>query len=180
MNALQKELDLIQNPDVKVFVRRALDLAPARFWKDKAASSGKHHAEDEAVEGGLVLHTRRVVAAALVLAPAYGIADGSWDLDVVVGACLLHDVVKYGAGEGPGYDFAAYKRHGPNVRYWYCEVADRDVSTLTDAEEEIFMLTDSHMGPWSPEGCKPETPLQWCVFMADYVASRKRWAGVML
>jgi hypothetical protein len=180
MNALDVEVALIQNPDVKIFVRKALDMAPARFWTDGSSASGKHHAEDECCEGGLVLHTRRVVAACRVLAPAYGVAVGSWDMDVAIAACILHDVVKYGTKPGPGYDFAAYKRHGPNVGLWYSEVTNRLPDFFTDAETAVFELTRSHMGPWSPEGYYPENPLQWLVFMSDYVASRKAWAGVML
>lgn len=175
----EKELALIQHQSIREVVEFALDHAPARFWTDPATSKGKYHSPDEAGTGGLVLHTKRVVGAYRVLAPAYSLLEGSLEWDKGLAACILHDIVKYGTGQGPSFDFAAYRRHGPNVGMWYQDQKGVAFEDLSDTETEIFELTSTHMGPWSPEGKGPESPIQWAVFMSDFVASRKQWSHAM-
>lgn len=176
----EHERALITSEEVKSLVAQCLALAPLKFWTLPAASGGKHHSEDECCAGGLVLHTRRVVGAFLVLFPAYDIKPGSKEYNCGIAACILHDIVKYGSTDaGDRFNFGAYRQHGPNVGRWYAETEGKHEDDWTEEETLVMRLCGSHMGPWSPEGYAPTDGLSWAVFMSDFVASRKDWSGAI-
>ena len=175
---LSKEVALIKGAALRERVIEWLAKAPKKFWGIPASSSGKYHSADECVPGGCVLHTRRVVAMVLVLAPAYSLSPEGTDL--CIAAALLHDVMKQGDGDDPLVRCSReeYDRHGPNIQGWFISRFGTEV--LNDAyASEVIKLVTSHMGPWSPDGIRPYSPTAWCLFMADYMASRKWVAPVV-
>jgi 23S rRNA maturation-related 3'-5' exoribonuclease YhaM len=85
-------IDLIQNAYLRSFVRCVLYNTPEEFWTMPVSTLPDIHPPDEYAEGGLVLHTKRVVrAAALIAEVQLRIQE---DIDVLVAAALLHDIVK--------------------------------------------------------------------------------------
>jgi len=98
MERLQPELNLIADIRIKQFTEHAIGQAPAYFWTVPSSSTGKYHPAQSNGEGGLVRHTRAVVYFAVKLCEVYGLTGIS--KDCVISACILHDILKYGAVKG--------------------------------------------------------------------------------
>lgn len=88
--------------------------------------------------------------------------------DYVIAACLIHDCAKYGMGDE--MDKSAYKEHAPNGAKMFDQfMVD---SYGVHAPEKLLDAVRTHMGQWSEKEDKPFTPIDRCVHMADYMASR--------
>lgn len=90
---LEPEIELISDPNVKKFVRYLLKNAPS-FWEAPGSHEIGVHPPDEHDIGGLVLHTKRVVRAAIFLAFSIEI-ENQYDYDCLLAAAILHDIAKY-------------------------------------------------------------------------------------
>src|SRR3990167_5199297 len=101
IDQLGPEIRLLESEKVKLFVLRCLEHAPNYFWTIPSSSSGQNHPADENTEGGLVLHTKRVVDIANHLCEALYIRY--IERDCVLAAAILHDLVKRGYPEDVGY-----------------------------------------------------------------------------
>jgi hypothetical protein len=167
-----KELALIKSFQVKKFVIECLDAAPDYiFINCPSSSTGKYHSADEFTPLGNVLHTKRVVSNCVVMARAFSLTGK--DEDLVIGAAILHDVVKQG-----------FKQTGHTV--------NNHAALAAELLERVFKTTESkiekkdyeiirgcvffHNGVWTP---KPDNILikdftipQLCVHMADYSATK--------
>jgi len=171
-----KELALIKSFQVKKFVIECLDEAPNYIFTNcPSSSTGKYHSVSEFTPLGNILHTKRVVANCDVMARAFDL-EGK-DRDLVLGAAILHDMVKQG-----------FKQTGHTVK---------DHAALgAELVEKVFKTTESkiekkdyeiirgcvfyHNGVWTP---KPDsipinsfTTHQLCVHVSDYTAT-KFYAG---
>lgn len=177
---LLDEINMIKDHNIKSFVRSIL-IRSNIFWIIPSSFSGKYHPADEHGPGGNVLHTKRVVRAASVLADSYSIGDE--DRDIVYAACLLHDVTKgiVVGQDGPmQYDPMHPYTVGQLVKS--CQKEDRQYasegqsSTLFLSEEtiqSILRLVRCHLGPWSPvPETTPITYLDMIVHLADNMASK--------
>lgn len=89
---LLDHINLIQNGDLKSFVRCVLCNVPAVFWTMPVHLEPDIHPLDEYKEGGLVLHTKRVVRAAMLLTEIQ--YRPQEELDLMIAAALLHDIMK--------------------------------------------------------------------------------------
>ena len=67
LDILQKEIDLIQDEEVREFVIKFLHNVPEYFWTVPASSSGKYHPQYALGEGGLARHVKATVKIALSL-----------------------------------------------------------------------------------------------------------------
>jgi len=97
---LIKEIEQIQNEEIKNLVSNIFDIVPNDFWVKPASSTEKYHpptsntygsiARD--VPGGLVMHTKQVfyIAKTIVKTGFYKVNE-----DVIMAAALLHDSFKY-------------------------------------------------------------------------------------
>jgi hypothetical protein len=160
------ELGLITTHHVAHSAVAMLRAAPAKSWTMPASSSSKYHAVDECVTGGNVLHTKRVVAMVVMLAPAYGL--DRWQLDIVIAAALIHDILKQGP-EDNMCSKAEYNMHGPNLWLWY----EACLGMPDSLDGDILDMASRHMGVWSAPSYRPNDSCSNCLAMADYVASRK-------
>jgi hypothetical protein len=180
LEPLLDEINMIKDHNVKSFIRSVL-LKCNLFWIIPSSFSGKYHPSDEHGPGGNVLHTKRVVRAASVLADSYSLSDE--DRDLVYAACLLHDITKgvITSEEGPmHYDPLHPYTVGGFVKD--CQREDRQYasegqsSTLFLSEEtvqSILRLVRCHLGPWSPvPETTPITYLDMIVHLADNLASK--------
>jgi len=84
----RREINLIKDSKIRIFVNKALRRAYQDFYKDPA-SQGHHHR----MKGGLVLHTKKAVYIALQKIRMYGYDSRTSDL--LISAVLLHDITKY-------------------------------------------------------------------------------------
>ena len=165
----EREINLIQSEDYRIFVRYYLDnVCPPYFWEIGASSSGKYHPPFSQGVGGLVRHTKAVVmfAEELLKMSSYMYMSDEFK-DYVIMACILHDTCKYGKSD---YDKEQYKDHARNAS----ELAASLWFQLFEESAPQFFLSAirCHMGQWSEREDRPFTNIDRCVHMADYMASR--------
>ena len=166
----ERELNLIVCEDLRSAVREFLiDGTPDYFWINGASSSGKYHPAFSQGIGGLVRHTKAVVmfAEELLRMSSYSYLTDEHK-DYVIAACILHDTCKYGVGEFTKEEYKNHSRNAAKAFKDFCEqVMDYQPS------EYLLQAIRSHMGQWSTEReDRPFTPIDRCVHMADYMASR--------
>ena len=167
----EREINLIKDEDLRCMVRYFLDNdVPAYFWTDGASSSGKYHPAFSQGEGGLVRHTKAVVmfAEELLRMSSYMYMKPHWK-DYVIVACILHDTFKYGSKDTA--DKETYRDHAKNAAVAFENSMfyhfDHTVSEL------LLNAMRAHMGQWSTDkDDRPQTPIDRCVHLADYIASR--------
>lgn len=163
----EREINLIKDENWRAVVADYLDrFVPAYFWTDGASSSGKYHPAFSQGEGGLVRHTKAVVmfAEELLRMSSYMYMKPHWK-DYVIVACILHDTAKYGTQDEPNKD--EYRDHAPNAAKAFNEYFDGE------APELLLNAIAGHMGQWSTDkDDRPQTPIDRCVHLADYIASR--------
>ena len=179
------ELGFISNTRIRDFVSYILDNLPDYFRHIGASTSGKYHPAYTIGEGGLIRHTKAAVAIAqdLFRADFYNFTDN--DKDVVTAALILHDGLKCGMWE----DHTAFdhpllmsdfilKKYGEFVEKNNMNniILDLHFGTKVMA---IADAVSSHMGKWNTSKYSdavlptPETDIQKCVHLCDYLASRK-------
>ena len=163
----EREINLIKDENWRAVVADYLDrFVPAYFWMDGASSSGKYHPTFSQGEGGLVRHTKAVVmfAEELLRMSSFMYMKEHWK-DYVIIACILHDTAKYGTQDEPNKD--EYRNHAPNASKAFNEYCDGE------APELLLNAITGHMGQWSTDkDDRPQTPIDRCVHLADYIASR--------
>lgn len=169
LKLFERELDLIQNEDLRMVTKLFLDeRVPQYFWEIGASSSGKYHPSFSQGIGGLVRHTKAVVmfAEELLRMNTYSYMKDEYK-DYVIVACIIHDTCKYGKSN---YEKTEYSNHAKNASELFeefCAEEDFKVSEL------LLNAVKSHMGQWSTDQeDRPFTSIDRCVHMADYMASR--------
>lgn len=167
----EEQLELIGDKRVKEFIRLCVLSAPDYFFKDcPASSSGKYHPVDELSWDGCIIHTKRVVVVGYTLARGLGIEENR---DLIVGACLVHDLLKQGVTRS-GHTV----KYHPRLAAELVERIQRDTQLLEDSEYRIIYNSVAlHYGPWSVKDVKKPikdyTLEELCVYVSDYVASKK-------
>ena len=166
----ERELNLIVNEDLRSVVKAYMEeRTPDYFWTDGASASGKFHPVFSHNIGGLVRHTKAVVlfAEELMRMNTYMYMRDEYK-DYVYAACILHDTQKYGLGVE--IDKAKYKNHARNAAYAFNAFA-KECDYYPS--EILLNAIISHMGQWSTDKeDRPFSPVDRCVHMADYMASR--------
>lgn len=177
---LLDEINLINDDALASFVRSVL-LKAEIFWSIPSSFSGKYHPADEHNAGGNVLHTKRVVRVAMILADSYSLSTD--ERDVIIAACLLHDVTK-GISSKDDSCFEYDPMHPYTVGKFVskCQLHDKEYgndaqSTSLFVTEEmaqtVLRLVRCHLGPWSPvPETYPITYMDYIVHIADNVASK--------
>lgn len=166
----ERELNLIQDEELRVITKCYLvERVPDYFWTDGASSTGKFHPAMSQGVGGLVRHTKAVVmfAEELLRMSSYAYMKDAYK-DYVICACIIHDTAKYGFDSTINKN--EYKNHARNAALAFkrfCKECDYEPSEL------LLNAVIAHMGQWSTEReDRPFTPIDRCVHMADYMASR--------
>jgi len=180
LSPILEEINYIFDESIKSFVRSIL-IRASSFWTIPSSFSGKYHPSDEHNAGGNVLHTKRVVRAAKIMSESYSL--GREDTDVILAACILHDLTKGIKLQGEDsfhYDPMHPYTVGSFVKK--CQEDDKryasesQSSTLylsEDAVQAILRLVRCHLGPWSPvPETVPITYMDMIVHMADNIASK--------
>lgn len=166
----KRELSLIKDENLREVVRSYMnDCTPDYFWTVGASASGKHHPQFSQGEGGLVRHTKAVVlfAEELLRMNTYAYMREIYK-DFVIAACIVHDTIKYGFDTEINKD--EYRNHAKNAAIHFeqvCRMYDYQVSDI------LLSAIYAHMGQWSTDkNDRPFSPVDRCVHMADYMASR--------
>ena len=175
LKELNIELNLIQNPDIKNLVIRALNVVPDYFWIIPASSTGKYHPTYSLGQGGLLRHTKACVRIAWELFRNETIQQyTAEEKDLIIAALLLHDTCKLGV---PATRYTVTE-HPLLVRYVFSSIERNEDEA--DWSEKILQLIAGHMGQWNTDYKtgkevlpKPTTRIERFVHMVDYLASRK-------
>lgn len=165
------ELALIFDEGIREFTRLCVCAAPDYFFTDcPASSSGKYHPIDELGPDGTMLHTKKVVTTAYVLCRALNCESRR---DEIVAACVIHDLRKQGLNK-TGH---TAKNHPALAADLVDEVQDATQILSKDSYRIIRNSVGYHYGLWSTGDWKKPldkyTPEELCVFLADYVASKR-------
>ena len=150
-----------------------LATAPNYIFDDcPASSTGKHHPLNELSYDGTLIHTKKVARMAYALSRGLDIEEKR---DLLVAASIIHDLVKRGWDEAKA--IWTVKDH-PQLAGELVDKVQRDTQLLELEEyETIRSCVFYHYGPWTiSQFKKPMTDFsleELCVFLADYVASKK-------
>lgn len=163
MKKLKKYLKMITNKTIKKAVMKCLENAPARFWTAPASTSGNWHPLKATKRGGLIWHTARACKIFVQLRPTEAFELSAQEFEQGLAAIILHDIRK------------------ENIKT-HCQDAVKFIRKhikKSNTMERVVDCVSRHMGPWSDgegKGVFVETGyshLEYCVYMADYLASRK-------
>ncbi|KZR57900.1 hypothetical protein [Pseudobacillus badius] len=172
----EKYFNLISDATIREFARYMWQSAPDYFFIIPASVSGKYHAEWSTDKGGLVRHVLMGVQVADDLSRTFDLSDEETDL--ALAAMFGHDLIKYGLDFDERYlDMHPYMPR--NYFGYYKSPFYVGEFAKTSQFDLIMTAIERHMGnimsgAWtSVGGLRPETPLQYVVHLADYVASRK-------
>jgi hypothetical protein len=174
LEPLISEINIISNEEIKSFVRSIL-LKAEYFWSSPEVENEPDRPFDEIGPNRSVLRTKRVVRTAAILSAIYLLSQE--EHDVVIAACLLHDVVRYKDFE---IDKNVYQIYDPMHSYTVSEFVSQAQSidkealhenistTLFISQENLFSimrLIRCQLGVWSTI---PET---YPVTYLDYIVN---------
>lgn len=164
--ALQAATDLIVDPSIRAMVKAGFEACDEQFFTAPSSSSGMFHPADEINEGGLALHTARVVRMGDIIGDYFEL--DAREKDIMRAGLLLHDTVKGGTPWG-GYA----NDHG--------ELAGEMIGGLQgpdDAKSGAAQIASNHMALWrktadnKPNPAVPDNKMDMIASLADYLAAR--------
>ena len=166
-----KELELIFNKKIREFTRLCIISAPDYIFIDcPASSTGKYHPLDELGSDGNIIHTKKVFTVAYELCRGLNCENNR---DVILAACLIHDLVKQG-WTCTGHTHKMHPAFGAQL----IETVQKDTCILDiDQFNMLRNCVGYHYGLWSyGEWKKPlskYTREELCLYLADYIASKR-------
>lgn len=176
VNALNVELDLIEDDDLANFAEQALMMVDDSYCDMPSSPSGMYHQPGESQ----VLHIRRVVYLLTIFCNMLKIEEKARDIFLVAG--ILHDMCKFKKEEDGSYHTDIMHPLLPRLKL-------KGLNVLLDSEgeqfETIMDLIEGHMGIWGvnpkfiPRFNEQENMfgVEWILHMADNIAT-KYWGEV--
>ena len=168
----QPELERIHDKKIREFARLCIIQAPDYIFEDcPSSSSGKFHPLDELGADGTIIHTKKVFTAAYELVKGLDCEDNR---DLVLLACLAHDLRKYGA-TNTGHTL---KNH-PILGAELIDEVQEATQLLTEEQHQVVRnCVGLHYGPWTDDvnWKKPisdYTNEELTVFISDFVVSKR-------
>lgn len=164
--ALDAATNLIADPAIRTMVQEGLKNCDPEFFTAPSSKSGMFHPADEINEGGLALHTARVVQMGEYLGEYFNL--NAREKDTLRAGLVLHDSVK-GGDPWAGYS----NEHG--------ELAGQFISGLNgpeDAKAGAAQIASNHMALWrqkndgTPNPAVPDNKMDMIASLADYLAAR--------
>lgn len=162
-------LKLINDENIRISIQNVLKSAPKEFWTEPCSSSGKFHPPEDNFNGGIIIHSRKAVQAAISLCRFFEIKS-SLIKDKIIAACILHDLQKGGIPWSKG----THPCHGELAAIWLKGIIN---------DKDILDLIQNHMGAWNKPKSTPalkigetlteKNIMHLIVQLADYWASRK-------
>lgn len=176
---LNTEIDSIPHQGLRELTRLVMQTCPDCFWTMPASTTGKHHPAislGPGGPGGLVRHTRAVVHLTRHMLEWEGIAPENPNYSAAIAAAVMHDCCKKTDAE----KHTAFTHPLRAVELIERVAAAHPTLLVPPATlRTTCAIVAAHMGRWNtsrhaavtlPEPC---TPLQRCVSIADFLASRK-------
>ena len=172
---LEKELGYIEDVSVRDEVRQIISDHEEWIRTYPVSISGRHHPHEPTME----IHLQRVVFFAKELSKEWDLSKK--DHDILIAACLLHDIGSSRITErilidGDGwkaYPATGWSRKGdPNLHPLLGSllIAERPFKY----SREIQNLVETHMAHWHKKTCRePLSLLEVLCASSDYLASRE-------
>lgn len=164
--ALQTATSMIGNPAIAAMVNEGLKNCEADFFTAPSSKSGMFHPADEINEGGLALHTARVVQMGEHLGEFFGLNPS--EKDNLRAGLVLHDSVK-GGDPWAGYS----NEHGELAGQFIMGLKGPD-----DAKAVAAQIATNHMALWrqkndgTPNPAVPDNKMDMIASLSDYLAAR--------
>lgn len=149
----------VHDESIQAFTKSMLDVAPKSFWGARA--SRVHHPPDERGPGGNCIHTLRVIKLVRLMADSCNLSILS--TDILISAAVIHDLCRYGLDDEHE---ATLKEHALIPR----QLAARHSIPCGHAEE-IFAITENHMGRWGPNPYIPQATPSDLMHFADVISA---------
>lgn len=167
----QHILSKLHDESNKKFLELCMEDFPNYFWIAPSSGTGKYHPEDEFAEGGLVLHTRRVIKIAEDLCTMYELSY--YERDVLLVAATLHDSWSKGLDSDTiNYMSDSFHPLYPAQMFPFNGYSAQFIPERT--WEDIMGCVVSHMGRWSVnKWLNIDKKLPNLLKIADYMASRR-------
>lgn len=167
------EINLIENIEIRNFVKNFLEQVPDYFFEVAASSTGKYHPNYALGNQGLVRHTKAAVRIAHELLRLEMFKYSQEQQDLILASLILHDTYKHGK-YGSSFTVAEHPLVAAE------EVINSSLNLKLEWKEILFQNISSHMGQWNTDYKtkkeilpKPKKGMQNFVHMCDYLASRK-------
>lgn len=156
-------LNYAPDPVTRAFTEYVLSQAPWTFWQ-KPSSAGKYHPKDEHGHEGLLSHTIRVVKVGLIICDS---AQGRLDPNIIIPACILHDICRYGIGVAHGGADEQYsvKEHPELAATLIRRLGNGSGSFVAGIADAV----ETHTGRWGR--IIPRNETEWVVHYADCIAA---------
>lgn len=91
---LQEEFNLITNPLMRTWIDECIFYSPANYWIKPSGFYDGHHPKDEHSEWGNLIHVKRTIKIAAILADIENLSNH--EHNILIAALLIHDIGKYG------------------------------------------------------------------------------------
>jgi hypothetical protein len=173
LETFKDELNLISNPGIREFAEECIKRSPDYIFENcPSSSSGKYHPIDELSADGTLLHTKRVFALAYELSRGL---DCEYSRDEICAAALLHDMAKRGLESSEH----TVKDHPQIMAGLVADIYKEKFRDKVSRESalKIYYGIFYHYGPWTSPNVRKSlrdyTPEELCVYVADYVSSKK-------
>jgi len=178
LNALEPELSILSDEDIKKFVGDCLEWASDYNAVGPASSSGKFHPQHDLGYGGLIRHTRATCMMLLRLFQAHPeYKNSSIKAQIILGAAILHDMCKFVDNDG----LAHTQAHHPVIMATKMRELAGGIKSRSGKANALRMadVVEAHMSEWGTwklgnvviEARKPESMDDFMLVHADMLAS---------
>jgi HD superfamily phosphohydrolase YqeK len=170
----ETELSFLKYDSNRKFLEYVIEcIAPDQFFVIPPSASGKYHPLCTMKEGGLVIHTKRLIFFAMQLAAGHKLEPK--DVDKLIIAGVIHDIGK--KAKYSKTDPFPYEDHPLEAVDLLKRNEEQLIEFISrDELEEIFELIKFHMGPWTPKSILKKlteyTELELIIYHSDYLSSR--------
>ncbi len=173
LEIFKEELDLIVRKDVRDFVKVVIAAAPDYIFEDcPSSSSGRYHPVDELGGSGNIIHSKKVFTVVYELCRALNCEDKR---DELLAGSLLHDMMKQGELKS-GHTVKHHPRLAAELVAKVYNVEFKDKLDKMSANL-IYQIIFHHYGLWTEEESrkplKDYSILELCVYLSDYIASKR-------
>ncbi len=162
LEKLSYDLPYIKNAEIYHFTMSCILAAPERYWLKPSAFHKGHHPEDEYGEWGNLIHVRKVLVVARLLADIPPLEQ--YEKDILYSGLTIHDTGKYGVD---GKETYIQNNHAELVSIIFKKQFEQIHAPLAIL---IMRVAVTHMGRWGARA--PENRLEAMGHYADYLASR--------
>lgn len=167
-NVFEKEIETIKDKNLRKFAKVLVENADDYFFEIPASSTGKHHPEYTNIVGGLLLHTKAVLAIVNEILQTKLFLVNDREEDLLRIAALAHDIKK----NGDGKTRYTVKNHPYLATLFITDVYKKHKKLLSDDDVKyINDAVEKHMGKWGDK--MPSNDSEKILHVADVLASRK-------